>query len=362
MATRKPPLFDVHDDRGASFTEFGGWDMPVEFDSIREEHTAVRESVGIFDVSHMGEIEVTGSEAATLLTRLTTNDVEALDIGDSQYSTITNEDGIILDDTVIYRQDEEQYLFIPNAGHDEQMEDRWIEYRDRWELDAAVDNVTEEYAMFAVQGPTAADLVEDVTAEPVTDLSRFTARYATVDGVECWVARTGYTGEDGFEFVLPWDDAETVWRTFDCQPCGLGARDTLRMEAGFLLSGQDFHPEENPRNPYEAGVSFTVDLEKDADFLGRDALEQAAADGVDEEFVGFVLTERGVPRHGYPITDTDGTEIGTVTSGTMSPTLGDPIGLGYVPVEYTDPDTEVHVVIRDQPKKAKIQPLPFLSD
>ncbi|MDY6818879.1 MAG: glycine cleavage system aminomethyltransferase GcvT [Halobacteriales archaeon] len=361
MATRKPPLFDVHDDRGASFTEFGGWDMPVEFDSIREEHTAVRESVGIFDVSHMGEIEVTGPDATTLLNRLTTNDVAALDVGGSQYAMITDENGVILDDTVIYRQGEDAFLFIPNAGHDKQMEDRWIDHRDRWELDATVENVTDERAMFAVQGPDSPELVAEVTAEPLDELPRFDARTGTVEGVECWIGRTGYTGEDGFEFVLPWDDAETVWHALDCQPCGLGARDTLRMEAGFLLSGQDFDPEENPRNPYEAGVSFAVDLEKDADFVGREALEQAA-EGVDEEFVGFTLTERGVPRHGYSITDTDGTEIGTVTSGTMSPTLGEPIGLGYVPVEYTDPGTEIHVVIRDQPKKAKIQPLPFLSD
>ncbi|WP_132059448.1 glycine cleavage system aminomethyltransferase GcvT [Halorussus amylolyticus] len=363
MSLRKPPLSDVHDARGASFTGFGGWEMPVEFDSIQDEHRAVREEAGIFDVSHMGEIEVSGPDAEQLMQKLTTNDVTALDAGDSQYAMITDEDGVILDDTVVYRlpeAEDAEFLFVPNAGHDEEMEARWTDHRDEWGLDAEVSNVTHDYAMFAVQGPDAVALVGDATAETVRDLSKFEAKYASVAGVRCWVARTGYTGEDGFELLMPAADAETVWSALDCQPCGLGARDTLRMEMGFLLSGQDFDPDENPRTPYEARVGFTVKL--DTEFVGRDALERVKEEGVEEKFVGIKLVDRGIARHGYDVTDADGEVIGEVTSGTMSPTLNEPIALGYVPTEYADADTNVGVVVRGQSKKAKIANTPFIGE
>ncbi|EJN59238.1 glycine cleavage system aminomethyltransferase GcvT [Halogranum rubrum] len=368
MALRKPPLRAVHDGRGAKFTEFGGWDMPVEFDSIRDEHTAVRESVGIFDVSHMSEIRVSGPDATALMQRLTSNDVTRLDPGDSQYSTITDDEGTILDDTVVYRlplddehgeDDDPTYLFIPNAGHDEQMYDRWTEFRDDWDLDATVDDVTEEWAMFAVQGPDSPDLVGDEAGSAVLDLSKFQATWADVDGARCLVARTGYTGEDGFEILCPWDAAEDVWSAFDCQPCGLGARDTLRIEMGFLLSGQDFDPESEPRNPYEAGVGFTVKL--DTEFVGRDALATVKEEGIDESFVGLTLLDRGVARAGYELTDEDGDAVGHVTSGTMSPTLGEAVALGYLPTELAEPGTRVNVVVRGREKRAEVTETPFLN-
>jgi aminomethyltransferase len=362
MALRKPPLRDIHAERGATFTEFGGWDMPVEFDSIRTEHEAVREAVGIFDVSHMGEVLVSGPDAETLMQRLTTNDVSRLSPGRAQYSMITDSEGIIIDDTVVYRLPETReadYLFIPNAGHDEQMHERWTDHRDEWGLDATVENATTEFAMFALQGPEAEATLAATTEDPVADLSRFAAMDATVAGSECLVARTGYTGEDGFELLCPWDEAVEVWSALDVLPCGLGARDTLRIEAGFLLSGEDFDYESDPRNPYEAGVAFTVKL--DTDFVGRDALAAASEAGVEEHFVGFRLEERGVPRHGYDIVNTDNVVIGTVTSGTMSPTLSEPIGMGYVPTEYADPGTAIRIVVRGQQKRARIQPLPFLE-
>lgn len=359
MPLRMPPLHTIHETAGASVTEFGGWEMPVEFGSIKQEHASVRDAVGKFDVSHMGEIEVTGPDAERLTQRLTTNDVAALDPGEAQYSTITNQDGIILDDTVVYRRAAEEILFIPNAGHDGEMYDRWVHHCDEWDLDATVRNATEDYGMIAVQGPDASELVTTVADDPIGRLDRFEAMDATVAGVETWAARTGYTGEDGFEFVVPWADADTVWAAFDCPPCGLGARDTLRMEAGFLLSGQDFHPTENPRTPFEANIGFVVKL--GTEFIGRDALEQVDAEGPEEKFIGFTLIDRGVPRHGYPITTPSGEAIGTVTSGTMSPTLNEPIGLGYVPVEYASPDTPIRVVIRDDPKKAKIRATPFID-
>ena len=360
MSLRTPPLADAHAAAGARTTAFGGWEMPVAFDSIRAEHAAVREAAGKFDVSHMGELRVAGPDAGALCDRLVTADVGGLDVGGARYAMITDEAGVILDDAMVYRRDDADYLVVPNAGHDVEMHDRWVDHRDEWGLDAAVENATDDLAMVAVQGPDAADLVDAVADASVTELSRFRGTWADVAGVEAWAARTGYTGEDGFEFVYPADDAAAVWEAVDCQACGLGARDTLRTEMGFLLSGQDFHPEENPRTPYEAGVGFTVAL--DTAFVGRDALAEQHERGVDERFVGFVLTERGVPRHGYAITTPDGEPLGEVTSGTMSPTLGEPIGLGYVPVAHAEPDTELRVVIRGDPKTAKTRATPFLPD
>ncbi|PSP99707.1 glycine cleavage system protein T [Halobacteriales archaeon QS_4_70_19] len=392
MPLRTPPLRELHADRGATFTEFGGWDMPVEFDSIRTEHAAVRESAGLFDVSHMGEIIVSGPDATTLTDRLVTNDVAALDAGEAVYAAITDEDGVMHDDTVVYRLPADEtdraaaaapaYLFVPNAGHDEWAHGRWCDSRDEWGLDATVENVTDDWAMFALQGPAALDHLAAAT-DATPDPGRFEIVGATVAGVECLVARTGYTGEDGVELLVPWAEAGTVWTAFTgpvaaaddtegeqpadgsagddrVRPCGLGSRDTLRIEAGFLLSGQDFHPEDEPRNPYEAGIGFVVKL--DTEFVGRDALEGVEAEGVDEQFVGIRLVERGVPRNGYDITNTDGKVIGSVTSGTMSPTLDEPVGMGYVPTEYADPGTTVRVVVRGQQKKARVRTLPFLDE
>ncbi|TKX47962.1 glycine cleavage system protein T [Halorubrum sp. SD690R] len=393
MTDRLPPLHDDHDARGAKFTDFGGWQMPVEFDSIQTEHAAVRESVGVFDVSHMGEIEVAGPDATELMNRLTTNDVRALDPGDSQYAAITNGEGVMLDDTVVYRlpdgtpagegaaslaalesdhggdldapSGDPAYLFVPNAGHDGQMADRWTAHRDEWGLDATVANATGDWAMLAVQGPDAADALDQATPrDRVVDLSKFEAAVAAVAGVESWVARTGYTGEDGFEVMCPAADAGAVWEAFvdaprEAQPCGLGARDTLRTEIGFLLSGQDFDPEGEPRTPYEARIGFVVKL--DTEFVGRDALEVQKEQGVDETFVGVRLSERGVPRGGYAVTDGDLTRVGKLTSGTMSPTLDEPIGLGYLHESYADAGTEVSVVVRGDEKRAEVVVPPFLD-
>ncbi len=357
MALRQPPV--GHQTKS---TDFGGWEMPVEFDSIREEHSAVRETVGKFDVSHMGEITVSGPDAERLMQRLVTNDVTAPDPGEAQYAAITDEEGIMLDDTVLYNlpeSEEETFLFIPNAGHDEQMYDRWVSHRDEWGLDAEITNRTEEYAMFAIQGPDSPNLLGEKTDVDLDDLSPFDVASGTVAGADAYVARTGYTGEPGFEVLCPWIDAQTVWDELDCQPCGLGSRDTLRLEQGFLLSGQDFHREENPRNPYEAGIGFTVKL--DTEFVGRDALEGVNVEGPEEKFVGIVLKERGVPRSGYDVTTPDGEKIGTVTSGTMSPSLDKPIALGYLPAEYAGENRPVRVVIRGEPKKAHTRTTPFLS-
>ncbi len=370
MALRTPPLHAVHEERGASFTDFGGWEMPVEFDSIHAEHEAVRTAVGTFDVSHMGEVTVTGPDSTTLVDRLTTNDVSALEPGDAHYSTITDEDGIIIDDTVVYRLPADlpdgtpgagaDYLFIPNAGHDEQMATRFRTHRDDWDLEAEVTNQTEAYGIVAVQGPDAEDEVTSAAGDAAGELGRFSAAGLSIEGVPCWVARTGYTGEDGYEILAPMDEMETVWAAFeDAQPCGLGARDTLRLEYGLLLSGQDFNPDTLPRTPFEAGVGFTVDL--NTDFVGRDALATQKEAGLEQTFVGFTLEERGIPRHDYEITDETGAEIGVVTSGTMSPTLGEPIGLGYVHPDHAEAGETVFISIRGEGKQATITTPPFIN-
>ncbi|MBX0324476.1 glycine cleavage system aminomethyltransferase GcvT [Halomicroarcula sp. F13] len=362
MTLRSPPLAGVHEAAGAKMTDFGGWEMPVEFASIREEHAAVRSSVGKFDVSHMGEITVDGPDAERLTQRLTTNDVAALDPGEAQYAAITNDDGVMLDDTVVYRLPEgeaDEFLFVPNAGHDEEMAERWASHREAWDLDATVTNCTTEYAMVALQGPDAPGLLAEVTDLSLTRMDRFDVERGAVAGVDSLVARTGYTGERGFEILCPWDEAEAVWSALECQPCGLGARDTLRLEMGFLLSGQDFDPEDEPRTPYEAGIGWTVDL--GTEFVGRDALEQQDAEGVAEKLVGVELVDRGVPRHGYEVTSPDGESLGHVTSGTMSPTLGDAIALAYLPTEYRDPGTSVRVIVRGEPKKARTRATPFID-
>ncbi|MFB6112745.1 MAG: glycine cleavage system aminomethyltransferase GcvT [Halodesulfurarchaeum sp.] len=370
MSRRQSPLHEAHESVAASMTEFGGWTMPVEFDSIRSEHRAVREGTGRFDVSHMGQIEVSGPDAKPLLQKLTTNDVSALEPGEAQYAAITDESGIMLDDTVVYRLPADpppgapgetaDYLFVPNAGHDAEMHERWSSYRERWDLDADVENVTDEYGMIAVQGPEAGAVLADLTGPGIRDLERFESTAATVADCPCLIARTGYTGEDGFEIIAPWADTREVWDALDIRSCGLGARDTLRIEMGYLLSGQDFHPEEEPRTPLEAGIEFAVDL--DTEFVGRDALLEQQESGLEQTLVGLRLQERGVPRNGYPITDASGTTIGAVTSGTIGPTVEEPIGLGYVDVEFSTVDTPIGVEIRGEPKKGIIVPPPFVNE
>lgn len=361
MSLRKPPLYQAHLDAGAEFTDFGGWEMPVKYDTISTEHTAVRESAGIFDVSHMSEVEISGPDATELMNRLTTNDVRDLEAGDAQYSCILSEDGVIIDDTVVYRYpDEDAYLFVPNAGHGTQMVDRWSEHAHRLGLRVSVENRTDELGLVAVQGPDAIGIVENKAPDSITGLSRFSAVRTKIGEVDCLVARTGYTGEDGVEIFFDVDDSGEMWSAFsDVQRCGLGSRDTLRLEAGLLLSGQDFDPETEPRTPAEAKLGFVVDLSK-PNFVGQDAVKALEEDGVDELLVGLHLNERGVPRNGYEVTY-GGESIGHVTSGTMSPTLNEPIALAYIDADKAEEGQSVEVTIRDNPIPATVVNHRFLS-
>lgn len=364
MSLRQPPLYAIHEQSGASFTDFGGWNMPVEFDGIRQEHRAVREDVGVFDVSHMGQFRISGPEAAELNNRLFTNNTIGLDVGTGTYGAVLREDGIMLEDLIIYRLPDDnetpQFLAVPNVGNDGDMVNRWRRYRDQWDLDADIDRETDQWAMIAVQGPDASTAVQAATDDDVASLNRFRARWTTIDDLDVWTARTGYTGEDGFELLASAEHAEQLWEPFaNLQPCGLGARDTLRIEAGFLLSGQDFHPEEQPVTPIEAGIEFAVDFE--TEFVGREACIEQQSSGPERRFTGLKLRDRGVPRHGYPITSPEGDTIGEITSGTMAPTLDEPIGLGYVNTAYAEPGTAVRVMVRDRPKDAVISSSRFLE-
>lgn len=358
MSDLRSPLHAVHTDRGARFTEFGGWEMPVSFESIRAEHGAVRTDRGVFDVSHMGELDVAGPDARELCQRLLTNDVDALSVGDAQYTTITSEDGVLLDDTIIYRLADERFRFIPNAGKHVRMLDRWERYREAWSLTATITDRTREVAMLAVQGPTAVEHVDDLATTAIDELDPMAVTRVTIAGVECWCATTGYTGEPGVELMIPWAEAETVDAAVEGTRCGLGARDTLRLEMGFVLAGNEFDPEDEPRTPIEAGLSFVVDFDAEPPFVGRDAL---AEHDPDQRLVGLRMLERGIPRTGYDITDSDGTELGHVTSGTMSPTLEAAIGLGYVDADRATEGETVHVRIRDAGRKARIVTPPFLE-
>ncbi|WP_121743451.1 glycine cleavage system aminomethyltransferase GcvT [Natronorubrum halophilum] len=361
MSSHKPPLYQIHHAAGADFTDFGGWKMPVSFDSIRTEHAAVRESVGVFDVSHMSEVSVRGPDATELMNVLTTNDVRALEPGDAQYSCVLDDRGVILDDIVVYRDpDQDGYLFVPNAGHGGQLTDRWITRAAERGLTVSVEDVSTEFGLLAVQGPDAVETVESVSSDSIANLSRFTTTRTEIAGSNCLVARTGYTGEDGFEIFVPSNDSASVWNAFDgVQPCGLGARDTLRLEAGLLLSGQDFDPNAEPRTPLEAGLGFVVDFSK-PDFIGREPLCDLETEGPDETLVGLRIEGRAIARHGYSL-HADGDRVGRVTSGTMSPTLEVPIALGYVDAAYADEGTELAVNVRDRDVDATVVGSRFLT-
>nr|WP_305882898.1 glycine cleavage system aminomethyltransferase GcvT [Halobellus rarus] len=354
-------MYEAHRRAGADFTDFGGWEMPVSFGSIREEHRAVREGVGLFDVSHMGQLAVDGPGAETLLHRLTPSDVRGLEPGEAQYSCVLRPDGVMLDDIVVYDHPSESgYVVVPNAGHDEELYGRLREYADRWSLDVTLGNRTTETGMIAVQGPDAVERIDEEADGQIDGLDPFSLVDTSIGDVECLAARTGYTGEDGVEILFPGEDATAIDRLFDdVQRCGLGARDTLRLEAGLLLSGQDFDPEDEPHDPFEADIGFVVDFD-DEDFVGRSALEQVRDDGVDERIVGLRLEERAIARHGYEICD-DGDPVGRVTSGTMSPTLGIPIALGYVDAEFASSGTGLSVSVRDRSVDATVVGTPFLE-
>ena len=358
---KRTPLFERHRALGARLVEFGGWEMPVQYSGILEEHKAVRQRAGLFDVSHMGEFRVEGAGALAFLQGLVPNDVARLSENQALYSQICLENGGTLDDLIIYRRGTERYMVVVNAGTMEK-DWAWFSQHADGRADVTLANVSDTIGLIALQGPLAQRILQPLTSTPLERIVYYHCQPGAVAGVECIISRTGYTGEDGFELYCTaeqtgalWDDLLAAGKPEGLLPCGLGARDTLRLEAGYCLYG---HELTETITPLEAGLGWTVKLNKGADFIGRQALEDEKRDGLRQKLVGIVPRERGIPRAGYGIF-VGGERVGEVTSGTQAPSLGHPVALGYVPPIHATPGTAVVIDIRGNMVPAEIVPLPF---
>jgi aminomethyltransferase len=362
---RKTQLYNIHV-QTAKMTEFAGFVMPLLYKGINLEHLAVRENVGVFDISHMGRVMVTGTDAERFLNYIVTNDVSRLAPNAAQYSVMCNESGGIIDDFVVYRLEQERFLVVFNAGNREK-DYKWL-LNHSGKFSIKLDNISDDVAMFAVQGPKAANVLQKISTEDLNKIERFKCGSTRLSDTEAYVARTGYTGEDGFE-VFIWkttnanpDNAIKVWNALfevgkksSLEPCGLGARDTLRLEAGLCLYGNDI---DETISPLEAGLGFIVKLQKDT-FIGKEALQKQKDEGVGRKRVGIQMTEQGIPRAGFGILDENNQKIGDLTSGTFSPLLKIGIGMGYVKAEDAQEQKTVKVKIREKPTGAKIVSFPF---
>lgn len=354
-------LNDTHIALGAKMVEFAGYNMPVTYAGLGKEHIAVRENVGIFDVSHMGEFRVKGPNALALIQKVTSNDASKLEDGQVQYSCLPNETGGIVDDLLVYRVNENEYFLVVNASN---IDKDWAHIsKYNAEFNAEIVNESDALSLFAVQGPNAVKVLESLTDLNLAEMKYYTFGIGKFAGVEnAIVSATGYTGAGGFEIYVPNEKALDVWnaimeagKELGIEPCGLGARDTLRLEKAFCLYG---HEIDDNTNPMEAGLGWITKFTKD--FVGREFAEKIKQEGAKNKLVGFELTERGIPRQGYEIVNAAGEVIGRVTSGTQSPSLNKAIGLGYVPAEYSALDTQIFIKIREKNIAAKVVKTPFL--
>lgn len=371
MALKRTPLYERHRDLGARLVEFGGWEMPVQYTSILDEHRAVRERAGLFDVSHMGEIRVTGPDALPWLRRMITNDPADLEVGQAQYTMLCYPGGGVVDDLIVYRIDDESYLLVVNASNTDK-DFAWLQEQPLDELGTGfaggveLENISAERGLLALQGPAAEEILQRLTDVDLPELAYYHVTTGDVVGlsatsIPALIARTGYTGEDGFEIMVGADRVGDLWDALlragadeGLEPAGLGARDTLRLEAAMPLYGHELDAD---INPLEAGLGYFVKLDK-PDFVGRDALVEAKARGLERKLIGFELRDRGIARQGYPIRHT-GETVGTVTSGTYAPYLERAIGMGFVPLELAAPGTEIEVMVRGRPVAAEIVKRPF---
>ena len=357
---RRTSLYDVHSNLGARFVPFAGWEMPVQYGSILEEARAVRSGVGLFDVSHMGRLEISGAGAARLLNSTLSVRVDRLGVGRARYNVVCDSYGGIIDDCIVYRRGRERFLLVPNASNTVAVTE-WLE---KWTLggsDVSMRNLTAEVAMIACQGPDAEDTLQRLTDFDLSlsNLRPFRGRSMTICGAACYVGRTGYTGEDGFEIMAPSDDAPSLWLALvemGAVSCGLAARDVLRLEAGLLLHGNDM---DMSVNPYEAGLGRFVEPDRE-EYVAGEALRRIRDEEVSRKLVGFSMEGRGIARNGYRILD-GRSAIGEVSSGGPSPTLDLNIGMGYVPVAYSEPGTRIEIEIRGRPVEAQVTDLPFYA-
>jgi aminomethyltransferase len=353
-------LIDIHRRLGARLIEFGGWLMPVQYTGILDEHRAVRERAGLFDLSHMGELYVEGDDAGDALAAALVSDPRTLAVGRAQYSMICAPDGGVIDDLIVYRVGPERFLVVANAGNAGIVSDELVA---RLETRRAVlDDRSLATSLVAVQGPRAAEVLAPITDIDIAALGYYAIGEGQVAGIPALVARTGYTGEDGFEVFVDWARGPEIWTAMaeagagqGVIACGLGARDTLRLEAGMPLYGNEL---DRATNPFDAGLGRVVKLDKPGDFVGREALARVAREGPRKRLVGMTITGRGIARHGYPVFAGD-RQTGVVTSGTHSPTLGRPIAMAYVAPADAEPGTILSVEIREQRVAAEVVPLPF---
>lgn len=352
---KKTPLNEVEKALGGKMVDFGGWELPVQFSGILDEHEAVRTDVGVFDVSHMGEITVRGPQALELLQRATCNDVAKLVDGRAHYTGLLYPNGGFVDDILIYRLAPNDFFVVVNASNSDK-DFAWLQQAAQG-LDVDVRNVSADYAQLAIQGPNAERVLQTMTSVPLADIQYYHFDRGDVDGAAAIVSRTGYTGEDGFEvYVTPEHAPRILQKLVDAgvKACGLGARDTLRLEAKMALYGNDI---DDTSTPIEADLAWIVKLDK-GDFTGRNVLAREKQEGPRRKLVGFEMVDRGIARHGYPIVDGN-EEIGVVTSGTHSPTLKKSIGLAYLPLDKSAQGTEFMVLIRGKETRARVVPTPF---
>lgn len=360
-ALKRTPLHDLHRELGARLVPFAGYEMPVQYTSIIEEHRTVRTAVGLFDLSHMGEIEVAGSGAVTFLRNALVSDPGAMEIGQAQYSMACDPDGGIIDDLIVYRRAPDRFLVVCNASNRGAVVEQLTALLDRGGDGTSIADRSEEVGLVAPQGPNAARVVARLTALDLDAIGNYRAADGTVGGIQCLVARTGYTGEDGFELFCDAARARELWEELAAageeegiRPCGLGARDTLRLEAGMPLYGNELGRD---TNPYEVNLGRVVKLDK-GEFVGRSALAATNEAGPERKLIGLRMVDNAIPRSGYPVMS-GGAEVGRVTSGTLSPTLGEKIAMALVPADLAGIGSAFEVVVRDRPYRAEQVKLPF---
>jgi len=352
-------LTHIHESLGAKMVPFAGYNMPVQYEGVNAEHETVRNGVGVFDVSHMGEFLISGPNALDLIQKVTSNDASTLVVGKAQYSCLPNENGGIVDDLIVYKIKDEQYLLVVNASN---IEKDWNWISSKNDVSAEMKNISDDYSLLAIQGPMAMEAMQSLTSVDLAAIKYYHFEVADFAGVEhVIISATGYTGSGGFEIYAKNTEIEQIWKkvfeageAYGIKPIGLAARDTLRLEMGFCLYGNDIN---DTTSPLEAGLGWITKFNKD--FTNSENLKAQKEAGVSKKLVGFELTERGIPRHDYEIVDANGNIIGIVTSGTMAPSLNKGIGLGYVATEFSGADSEIFIRIRKNDVPAKVVKLPF---
>jgi aminomethyltransferase len=352
-------LTHIHESLGAKMVPFAGYNMPVQYEGVNAEHEIVRNGVGVFDVSHMGEFFLKGENALALIQKVTSNDASKLVDGKAQYSCLPNNDGGIVDDLIVYKIEDNHYMLVVNASN---IEKDWNWIASHNDLGVDMQNLSDSYSLLAIQGPKAAEAMQSLTSIDLTNMGYYTFQIGEFAGKnDVIVSATGYTGSGGFEIYFKNEDAEYIWNkvfeagaAFGIKPIGLAARDTLRLEMGFCLYGNDIN---DTTSPLEAGLGWITKFDKE--FTNSENLKKQKEAGISRKLVGFEMVDRGIPRHDYEIADANGNVVGIVTSGTQSPSLGIAIGMGYVPTALATPDSEIYIRIRNKDVKAKVVKMPF---